>query len=456
MKRNIKQILHLTLVSLILFSIITSCEKKETPSPSDPLDPIKKYTLAMMNDIYYWYKDVPQNINPKPINNIFNYFDTLLVPVDRWSWMMTGQEYLSSESGIVETYGISISQPIEYYEDYSIRVRFVHPNSPMAEKGIKRGYELTHLNNTPVMTLVNNGTFNTVFAQKSNSFTFKNHDGESTTFNASARIVSTRSALKTAVYGPLDYPGLQYNVGYFHYMSFKAGMLDDITNAMTTLKNAGVKELILDLRYNGGGDSRATSLLANYLASEGANNKLLAKREHNDKYRSEDSDPSTQTIIERIEGSLNLDRLFILTTKGSASASEVILNGLDPLMNVVHVGTQTYGKPNGMYVYAYPAGDYENPKFVFLPICFFSVNSVGYGHYIDGIVPDYYRPDDLYHDFGLEDDWVNSIMHFITKGIFPELPPKAHQTYSVHPKNKINLPEDNKHYGVYKDNLNRN
>jgi len=458
MKKYLKQFLHLIIMFFIVFAFSTSCTK-DNPNPEtdpdndsqlDPLAAIKKYTLDVMTDIYYWYKDVPQNINAYPIKTISAYFDTLLVPIDRWSWMMTGQEYLNSEAGILETYGISLSQPIDYYNDYSVRVRFVYPDSPMSDNDVKRGYELTLLNGTPVNTLISNGTFNSVYSQKSNSFTFKKHDGQSYTFTATARIVNTRSALKTSVYGPADYPSLPYNVGYFNYLSFKAGMLDDINDAMKIFKETGIKELILDLRYNGGGDGRATSLLANYLAPASANNKLLAQREHNDRYSSWDSDETTKTIIERIAGSLDLDRLFILTTKGSASASEVILNGLDPLMNVVQVGSTSYGKPNGMYVLPYPDGDYETPQYVFLPICFFSINSIGYGHYVDGIAPDHYRPDDLYHDFGLEDDWIKAIMQYITIGSFPALPPKTNPAYFLSPKNKIDLPEDNKNYGVYK------
>ncbi len=450
---NISGILLLVALTVM---VAPSCQKEPTPDPdpaeTDPLASIKTYTYAIMNDIYYWYKEVPKNINAKPIKTIQAYFDTLLVPVDRWSWMMTGQEYLSSETGIVETYGISLSQPIDYYSDYSIRVRYVHPNSPMADNGVKRGYELTQINGIAVMSLVSNNTFNSVFAQKTNTFTFKDYEQKSFSFTATAREVSTRSFLKTQVITPQDFPGLPYNVGYYNYLSFKATMLSDINNAMATLKAANIKELILDLRYNGGGDGKATSLLANYLAPVSANNKLLARREHNDKYRSWDSDAQTQTVIERLSGSLDLNRLIILTSKSSASASEVLLNGLKPLMTVVHIGTTTYGKPNGMYVLPYPEGNYDSPTYVFLPICFFSVNSTGYGHYVDGIVPDHYRPDDLYHDFGLQEDWVKASLQYIATGTFPALPPKPVGVMAAGGNNKIDLPEEGERYGVYRVN----
>lgn len=453
-KKYIKQLLLFILLIFIVSTLSLSCTKDDKTGPttdnSDPLASVKKYTFDIMTDIYYWYKDVPTNIEARAIKTAEAYFDTLLVDIDRWSWMMTGQEYLNSESGIVESYGISIGQPIDYYQDYSVRVRYVFPNSPMSENGVKRGYELTHLNGTPVKTLIENETFNTVYAQTTNLFTFKDYSGNSFSFSATKRVLTTRSALKTAVFGPEEFPTLNHNVGYFHYLSFKTGMLDDIHNAMKVFKNSQIKELILDLRYNGGGDGKASSLLANYIAPSSAQNKILARKEHNDRYRSWDSQETTKTIIDRVDGALELERLFILTTKGSASASEVILNGLDPLMDVVQVGSTTYGKPNGMYVLPFPEGDYKTPQYVFLPICFFSVNSQGYGHYLDGISPDYYRPDDLYHDFGVEDDWIKSIIQYITEGTFPPLPPKPTQTFTSMPRTKITLPEEESGYGVYK------
>ncbi len=448
--KNKRKIFRLSTLLFVVALILFSCQK-EIPEPEekDPIAPIKSYIYAIMNDIYYWYRDIPRNIKPAPIKTVQEYYDTLIVPTDRWSWMMTGEEYISSETGVVETYGASLGQPIEYYQDYSIRVRYVHPESPLYENGVRRGYQLTHLNGTPVMTLVGNGTFNSAYAGKTNEFTFVDYNNNSFTFTASARDVHTKSYLKREIYTSKDYPGLPYNVGYFNYLSFKKTMLDDIKTSMVEFETAGIKELILDLRYNGGGDSEATSLMANYLAPPSAHNKILARREHNDKYSSWDSDILTQTIIQNIGGSLRLNRLIILTSKASASASEVLLNGLKPLMNVIQIGATTYGKPNGMYVLAYPEGNYEKPQYVFLPICFFSVNSEGKGHYVNGIEPDHYRADDLYHDFGLDDDLIKSSLYYIVNGSFPSLPPKPAALQYPGQAARIKLPEERPDYGIY-------
>ena len=428
--------------------IASSCEKVE----SDKLKPEKSYLYSLMKDVYYWYKEMPTNIDPAPISSIYDYFDTLLVPKDRWSWMMSGEEYTDSEKGIYLTYGASYSQPIDYYNDYSVRVRYVFDNSPMSENGVKRGFELTHLNGTPVMDLIRNGTFNSKMNNSSNSFTFKRYDGSSYTFSTSAREVNTKSVLKSMIITSADFPGLPYPVAYFNYYAFKAGMTSEIDNAMATFKAANVKELILDLRYNGGGDAAATQLLSNYIAPASANGKIVARRKHNDKLSAYDSDVNTMTVVQRVSNSLDLNRLIILTSGGTASASEIIVNGFKPLMNVLQVGRTTYGKPNGMYVWFYPENEELYPDYVFLPIAFYSVNSLGEGDYENGIVPDQQRPDDLYHDFGLEEDWLKSSLTFIATGSWPLLPavmPTAAPQFSGA---KIKIEEDSPNYGKYIDN----
>jgi len=446
MKR--KLLLFLT-IAVLSPSVFSSCTPEEVITVVTEKQKQYNYVSEMMHDVYYWYKDVPAKINATSYVTIFDYFDAHLVSQDRWSWMMTGTDYLDNKAGISTSYGATYSQAIDYYNDYAIRVRYVFPNTPLSENGVKRGWELTHLNGTPVMDLVRLNTFETEMAKASNSFTFKDLAGVSKTFTASSRVISTRSFLKTEVYTSAEFPGLPRPVGYFNYYTFNATMLSDIEQAMATFKTAGIKELILDLRYNGGGDGEATALLANYIAPSTAEGKIVARREHNDKYSKYDSEESTITRVKRLAGSLNLDRLFILGSKGTASASEVILNGFKPLMTVVQVGTTTYGKPNGMYVLPYPEEDYTSPDYVFLPICFFSVNSVGEGHYVDGIAPDQSRPDDLYHDFGVNEDWVKSCLTYITTGSLPALPAKPAAAPSVYFRGKMAVDEDSPNYGKY-------
>ena len=197
-------------------------------------------------------------------------------------------------------------------------------------------------------------------------------------------------------------------------------MLDEIKSAVATVKSSGAKHLILDLRYNGGGSAKASALLASLIANSGCDGKILVKRKHNSKYSALDNDKKTISIIERTQESLDLNDIYVISGKGTASASEVIINGLKPLMNIIQVGQTTYGKPNGMYLFLYPQKA-DIPDYVFLPICFYSVNSLGEGDYDKGLLPDNYRADYPCTDWD-NDEIVVACLKKIANGSFPDLP----------------------------------
>ena len=161
---------------------------------------------------------------------------------------------------------------------------------------------------------------------------------------------------------------------------------------------------------------------------------------------------STDTIHRR-PNSLDLDELYVIGGDGTASASEVTINGLRPYLDVHLVGDTTYGKPNGMYVLFYPGedadydrynrGDFSNLKLVYLPIAFFSKNSLEESIPYKGFIPDHYRPDDLRHDFGVEEDNIKACLEKIVNGQYPALPDKYFvQTRAGQAQKKYVLPDE--------------
>ncbi|NLB67372.1 MAG: hypothetical protein GX798_02795 [Bacteroidales bacterium] len=429
--------LAIIFATLLLSS--SSCKDPVTPEPppetKDP-DYFAKVFLRReyMDVYYYWYKDVKStNAKLDPLKyDIYEFFDEMLYVKDRWSWMTDKESYLKSEEGTVTgTYGASISQPIKYYGDYDVKVRLVYPNSPFAKEGVTRGWTLTAIGGTATMELIRAGKFNSEYNKSPQQFTFTDTEGNSHTFTATAATtLSTRSVLLTKIFTSEDFEGLTSPVGYMHYLKFNANMLTDIDNAMQSFREAGVKHLILDLRYNGGGDGRASQHLVDYVAPKSAIGETYVIRKHNDLLASQDQ----YSKVQGIAGSLELDALYFITGKGSASASEMVLNGLEPLMDVRHVGDTTYGKPNGMYVLMYPGenadytrynkGDYSKLKWVFLPICFYNQNKDFRDIPDEGIAPANYRPDDLYHDFDTSEDNIKACLTHIVSGTYPPLPDK--------------------------------
>ncbi|MCF0167597.1 MAG: hypothetical protein HUJ93_02980 [Bacteroidales bacterium] len=450
----------------------TSCHKinrgegsQETEQGDTKLRNVKKTIKAYMSELYYWYDRMPSESYTDDKVDIFEYFDCLLVPEDRWSWMSDAESYLQSETGVVTgTYGASFAQPIEYHNDYDIHVRFVYPDSPFDKAGVKRGWTMTHINGVAVMDLIRSDKFGSEFSKSPQTFTFNDIEGNPHTFTTSSSLsLNTRPGLLTKIFTSEDYPGLNEPVGYFHYLSFMAGndakgkpMMDDIAEAMGKLSEAGVKKMILDLRYNPGGDSRASDTLVGYIANAAANKKIYVKRSHNKKYQDKD----IEMAVNRNSKSLNLDKLYIITGEGSASASEMVLNGLKPLMNVTQVGDTTYGKPNGMYVIYYPdddasydkynAGNFNSLQYVFLPICFYNTNSLNEKIPDSGMIPDNYRPDDIYHDFDASEDNIAACLYHIVRGSYPALPePHGYRTKASEGINAGLEAEKVENYGLY-------
>jgi len=114
--------------------------------------------------------------------------------------------------------------------------------------------------------------------------------------------------------------------------------------------------------------------------------------------------------------SLNLSRLVVICTYETASASEVVINGLKPYLNVVLVGDTTNGKPTGMNVWQYPA---KNSKYVYAPVTFKMVNKDNYGDFFKGIPPDRYVSDDITHDFGDVNEYcLKEAVFYIENGSF--------------------------------------
>ena len=425
---------------------------------ADPLYTVKDYLRSQYMDVFYYWRDdvIERNAALKPYDyEIYDFFDKMLYSRDRWSWMCDRDEYISDETGVIQgTWGVSVGQPSEYYRDYGIYVRYIYPGSPFEKYGVTRGAVLTKIDGTSVeddpvtgFTKEKLEFFKANYSKSPQTFTFRLKDGKEVTFTASmASSLSTRPGLVTRIIEPSEYPGLTGKVGYFLYMGFKANFLDDIDKAMTSFHDAGVRNLIVDLRYNGGGDSRASDLLVNYLAPASAVGKPYVVRKHNSYLASLDdsfSDAENTTSVAGNKNSLDLDRLYFIVGGGSASASEMVINGLKPYMGEKQqmVGDTTYGKPNGMYVLMYPGtsadyksynnGDYSKLEWVFLPICFYNENARGQQIPDEGFIPDLYRPDDLYHDFGVEESSIAACLSHIVNGTYPSDIPGTPRRSSV-------------------------
>lgn len=466
----IKKLLYIGLAALALLA--TGACKKNTPIVfEDPDTETNRYLRSEYMDVYYyWNEEVMERnaaVNPASYP-VEQFFDKMLYSKDRWSWMTTGEQYMASETGEMKgTWGVGLSQPSDYFGDFTVRVSYIYPGSPFEPFGVTRGAALVRIGGHDIEDRKGSPfdseklqIFQTEYAKSSNSFTFRLTDGRDTTFTATrAQSLSTRSYLAVRVIRPDEFEGLTEPVGYFNYESFKSNFIDDIDDAMAVFANAPCQKLIVDLRYNGGGDSRVSDRLMSFLAPKNAIGKPYVKRVHNKTLGSEDQ----TMVVGANEKRFDLKAIYFITGNGTASASEMVMNGLRPYMKEVYrVGQKTYGKPNGMYVLMYPGsasdykrydnGDYSALQFVFLPICFYNCNSLGEFIPDNGFLPDNEQPDDLYHDFGPEEACIKSCLtHIVTGQFLEEQHPLTGSRSGTAAGALIDNPvRSDPHYGSYK------
>ena len=446
---------------------------------NDPDYDAKVFLHKQYMDVYYYWNEEVMDRNAKyqayTVPDIYDWFDKLLYDKDRWSWMEDKEGYLSSETGeITGTWGVAFAQPAEYYNDYRIFIRYILPGSPLEKYGVTRGAQLISVGGCDIRdgitTTEKLDYVNEHLYDSPNKFTFKLTDGTEASFTASlASTLKTNYILKAKVFTAKDFPGLTAPVGYLNFFSFVSGFIPDLAKTLQDFKAAGVKKMILDLRYNGGGASDVSDTLVSYIAPSNSFGKTYVVRSHNNILKKEGFDEIE--YVKSNKYNLDLDEIFFIMQNGSASASEMVYNGLRPLYgSKIHlVGQQTYGKPNGMYVLMYPGanedyaryrkGDYGNLKYVFYPICFYNKNGDGEeipstADYGSGFIPENVRPDDVYNDFGVNESDVNACLTYIVKGAYPPID-QSHVRNMTKADNGFIvegiLPEDetNPNYGKY-------
>jgi C-terminal processing protease CtpA/Prc len=178
-------------------------------------------------------------------------------------------------------------------------------------------------------------------------------------------------------------------VGYIFFRNFVEPSYEALNGAFSELRDRGVTELVLDLRYNGGGLVDVAQHLASLIGGVRTEGQVFAEYFHNDKNASRNE-------ILRFEpkpNALTIERVVVVTTRASASASELVINALMPFMPVLVIGDRTYGKPVGQYGLTFCDK-------VLAPVAFQLRNANGQGDYFDGFQPNCVAPDDLDHDIG--------------------------------------------------------
>jgi len=419
------KIYKLILFTLLLGGFFTSCSN----DADDAIDKlivdgrdltVENFIYRGLNEFYLYKADVPELANDfYPTQTERNdfldnfatpedlFYDGLLAPQDKFSFLVDDYVFLENLlSGISTTNGISygIVRYCESCTDAFGYVRYVLPGTPAEEQGIKRGDIFNKIDGQQLT----DSNYSNLLAPETYTIGLATLNGSSITPTGVSVTLSKQAYTTNPVLisKTLDVDGKK--VGYLFYTSFTANFDPQLNAAFGEFKAAGVTDLVLDLRYNGGGSVRSATDLAAMITGQFAG-QIFMKEEWNADWQQyfEQNEPNglinkfnTTLQTRELINSLNLNRVFILTTSRSASASELVINGLDPYIDVVQIGETTTGKfqasipvydsPNFGRLNANP-----NHTYAMLPLVLKSVNSAGVSDYVDGLTPDFQISEDF-------------------------------------------------------------
>ncbi|WP_298247756.1 S41 family peptidase [uncultured Christiangramia sp.] len=383
----------------------------ETPEENLELE-IKDFVWKGMNEIYVYKSQVPELGNSffdtqSELNEYLMTFDSpeslfndgLTIDQDRFSFIT--DDYIALENsfaGVSETTGVDFRlYRFSGSDDLFGVVRYIIPGSNAENANIERGDLFITLNGQTLNISNYRGLL------EETTLTFGLATIEDNTVSSTGEEVTIDTQVLTEnpilVTNVLDVNGTK--VGYMLYNSFVADFDDEMNAAFADFQAAGITELILDLRYNGGGRVSSATRLASMITGQ-FTGEIFAKQRWNADYQnyflSNDPDRLFNRFTTALEGgeainSLNLTRLYAIVSSSTASASELVVNGLAPYIDVVTIGDQTVGKSQAS-VTLYDSSNFgrtgANPDHTYAiqPLVYESVNSNDVGVPFDGITPD--------------------------------------------------------------------
>lgn len=393
-----RYITGILILSGIFFLFITGCEKDD-PLPSEEIM-ARDHLYEIMNEWYLWYDKMPdvdksQYDTPEELLEAMRY-----LPKDIYSYTMSKQEF---ESRLIEGKYIGHGFSWGFDDNGIVRIIFVFKDSPLYDEGVRRGWIINKVNGTPITTENRSTIFGDKTVGYENTIEFITPADSTVSITTAKKEIQRNSVL---YYDTLHVNGTV--TAHMVFQEFMQPSTEEFTEVFSFFNSTGATEMILDLRYNPGGFLDIATLLVSLITGENTNGKVFTKNIYNDKK----SDENSSALFDEQTNSLNLNRVIIITTGGTASASEALINGLKPYIDVITIGDVTYGKPVGMKVFIY-----EN--YVFLPITFRIANSMNESDYYDGIQPDAFCDDDFTRAFdNREEACLKEAIYYLENGSF--------------------------------------
>jgi C-terminal processing protease CtpA/Prc len=364
-----------------------------------------------LRDIYLWYQELP-DLDPALYSSPEAYLDAVRYrPLDEsFSYISSAQ---ASSSYYSESQYIGLGFSFQWVRETRARISQVFPDSPSSEAGMARGDYLVAIGGRPIEELVDPAAFDAAIGPTeigvSVEISWRSPFGEDASGVLTKRPVTIPTVSQKKVF---DVDGLP--VGYVHLRNFVEPSVSALDSAFAEFQAQGVTDVVLDLRYNGGGLIEVARHLGSLIGGFRTNGQPFVELVHNDK----NSFRNRTFPFDDPEQSLDVPRLVVIATHLSASSSELVIQGLKPFVPVTVVGGRTYGKPVGQY-------GFEFCDKVLFPVSFRSQNARGESDFFDGIPADCPASDNL--DRALGDPAESSLaeaLYFLRRG---ECSPESEQ-----------------------------
>lgn len=389
---------------------------------------VNEWIYSNMAGVYYWNDDLPayKKNYGKPVE----YYETLLHHEDRFSAIYEDYEALMKRLTGVSPAEIGFEFKLFLESSGSEKVicivSFTKPNTPAPATGIKRGDIINRINGTQ-LTLTNYQQLLAAFSDATPTVKlgFTVYSNGSYVDAGEKVLTKTTNYKEDPVYLDSVYTVGSKKVGYLVYNFFTSDAGDGsmaydlrLNSLMGEFLNKDVSELIVDLRYNSGGMMSTAINLGSMLVPDPDHSKVFSYTEYNENltnyFNSEEYKKkySDSPFVEFFNTSVKvgnssvpvqslgskLKRIYFLTGKSTASASEMVINGLKPYLPCVLIGELTVGKNVGSIV----INDDDNKKntYAFMPIVLKYFNKDRKSDFSTGFVPDMEVYDDLAHQLG--------------------------------------------------------
>jgi carboxyl-terminal processing protease len=428
------------LVGLLVFS---GCfeDFDDTIRPASNLE-IQNFIYRGLNYFYLYKADTPELANDAFLTNedrnnfLENFespqtlFDYLKSDQDRFSFL--ADDYVSLENALG---GVTLNNGMEFglvfYPDDSGNVfgyvRYVLPNSSAASNDLQRGV----IFNTIDGQQINENNYNDLLAPDTYSIGLATFDGVSITPTQISVELTKSQITENPIHIVQTLTIEGQKVGYLMYNAFTRDFDPELNSVFAEFKNQGIEHLILDLRYNGGGSVETAVDLSSMITGQ-FNNQVFYTEQWNQDRQAQYASPglfNSEISNGDVINSLNLDQVYIITSARSASASELVINGLAPYINITQVGDTTTGKFQASFLlYDAPAPNFNRSQanishtYAMLPLVFKTANAAGNTDYIDGLVPDIQQKEN-YANLGQLGSITEPLLAETLNQIFPGLLP---------------------------------